>query len=92
MVANGRVPSSVPRGSVLKLGRLYYEATADASPFDARWRQVGNHGNLVTPSGVRRTPGMPAGEYRKSSPGGDQRALILNIRYSEYRDADRVFS
>jgi meiotically up-regulated gene 157 (Mug157) protein len=23
--------------SVLKLGRLYYEATADASPFDARW-------------------------------------------------------
>ena len=26
--------------SVLKLGRLYYEATADARPFDARWRDA----------------------------------------------------
>lgn len=26
--------------SVLKLGRLYYEATGDATPFDGRWREA----------------------------------------------------
>jgi meiotically up-regulated gene 157 (Mug157) protein len=26
--------------SVLKLGRLYFAATSDATPFDADWRQA----------------------------------------------------